>query len=145
MEEVEDDRSPARKKVEQGIAAFKRGMVSAGYVQLALDAYAAESVRLAVEAERVYRWINFNAKDWATQEHPPERKLVLVQRAERQDIGSPIKDAPAVAVGYLRYAAGDKSSPFFVCPGVGGETVAWCDCLPEGFGAPLWPGFPVKP
>lgn len=88
------------------------------------------------------RWVGFDKANWATQEHPPERKLVLVQRAETKE--GPITYAPAVAVGYLRYAAGCKDSPYFVCPGVGGETVAWCDCLPEGFGAPLWPGFPAE-
>lgn len=72
---------------------------------------------------------------------PPERRYVLVQCAEQPEIGMP----PCVAVGYLRYAAGDIESPYFVMPGVGGighrKTVThWCDCLGDDFTAPLWPG-----
>jgi hypothetical protein len=56
---------------------------------------------------------------------------------------------PSVAVGYLRYAAGDKSSPYFVVPGFGRsfEVTHWIDCLPENLSPPLWPGFvsPVGP
>lgn len=87
-----------------------------------------------------YRWINFDPANWATQEQPPERKLVLVQSEGREG-----GYAPSVGVGYLRYAAGCKDSPFFVVPGgKRGRDVAWCDCLPDGFGAPLWPGYPVQ-
>jgi hypothetical protein len=86
------------------------------------------------------KWIDFDPANWATQKHPKERKLVLVQLPGVPERGG----SPAVAVGYLRYAAGCKDSPYFVTPGVGGNAVAWCDCLPRGFGAPLWPGFPVK-
>lgn len=86
-------------------------------------------------------WIAFDSANWATQEHPAERKLVLVQSE-----GRPGGVSPSVSVGYLRFAAGCKDSPFFVVPGVErGKDVAWCDCLPEGFGAPLWPGFPPLP
>jgi hypothetical protein len=90
-----------------------------------------------------YRWVNFDPTNWATQEHPPERKLVLVQ-SEGGVVDGAIIQAPSVGVGYLRYAAGCKDSPFFVVPGgKRGRDIAWCDCLPEGFGAPLWPGYPV--
>jgi hypothetical protein len=85
----------------------------------------------------VAEWIDFDPAKWAVQQHPPERKLVVVQLPARPDKGLP----PAVAVGYLRYAAGCKDSPMFVTPGIGGIPVAWCDCLPQGFGAPLWPGY----
>lgn len=90
-------------------------------------------------------WIEFDPNNWATQQHPPERKLVLVQAGNRALDGSLV---PLVAVGYLRYAAGCKDSPRFVLPGVTHDidsVSAWCDCLPEGFGVPLWPGFPPAP
>lgn len=82
------------------------------------------------------KWIEYSESKWADQPLPPERKHVLVQIAARPEEGMP----PAVAVGYMRYAAGDKNSPVFTIPGVGGSVVAWCDCLGDDFTAPLWPG-----
>lgn len=81
-------------------------------------------------------WTNYRQELWANQPLPLERREVLVQIAAREleGMGMP----PAVAVGYLRYAAGDKNSPYFVIPGIGGDVVAWCDCLPDDFTAPLW-------
>lgn len=58
---------------------------------------------------------------------PKERKYVLCRIAPRDEEGLP----EAIAVGYLRYAAGDKSCPFFVIPGVGGQVTAYADCLPQ--------------
>lgn len=70
---------------------------------------------------------------------PPEYKLVLVQISGAEEIGMP----PSVAVGYLRFAAGDKRCPYFVVPGFGRrfEVTHWIDCLPENLSPPLWPGF----
>lgn len=85
------------------------------------------------------QWIDFDPAKGYQQPLPPERKLVMVQSEGRTAKGLP----PSVSVGYLRFAAGEKDSPFFVVPGVErGKDVAWCDCLPEGFGAPLWAGYP---
>jgi hypothetical protein len=78
-------------------------------------------------------WVTFNTCLGSSQRLPPERRCVLVQLPPNGE-GS----APAVAVGYLRFAAGDKECPYFVTPGIGGTPVAWCDCLPGGFYAPLW-------
>jgi hypothetical protein len=99
------------------------------------------------------KWIPFEVYG----EHPPERRHVLVQfeHADTKTGGYP----PMVVVGYLRYAAGEKDSPFFVCPGVEQSYVPadphakvnvlgqlnrrathWCDCLGDDFNAPLWPG-----
>jgi hypothetical protein len=39
--------------------------------------------------------------------------------------------ARSIAIGYLRYAAGDKDSPRFITPGIGGIPSHWCDCLPQ--------------
>ncbi len=58
-------------------------------------------------------------------EIPAERKVVLVW----------LKDGFLPFCGYIRYAAGDIASPFFVVyhgnTKIGSEVVAWCDCLPD--------------
>lgn len=81
-------------------------------------------------------WVLYEQELWANQPLPAARRYVLVQIAAMDAEGMP----PAVAVGYLRFAAGDPDSPTFTIPGVGGEVVAWCDCLPADFTAPLWRG-----
>ena len=95
----------------------------------------------ASERKPSYTWVDFDPKNRETQPLPPEYKLVLVQMAARPGNGK----TPAIAAGYLRNDAGQKDSPYFVCPGVEGDAVAWCDCLPEDFCAPLWPGIPLRP
>lgn len=82
------------------------------------------------------KWIEFDQQKWDHQPLPPARRHLLVQVAAKAEEGLP----PAVAVGYMRFAAGCKDSPTFTIPGVGGTVVAWCDCLPDDFTAPLWPG-----
>jgi hypothetical protein len=79
-------------------------------------------------------WREFNGID-TVDPLPAERRKVLVQIA-----GTDKGDAPAVAVGYLRYAAGDKGSPFFVVPGFGRDfrVTHWSDSLGDEFSAPLW-------
>lgn len=68
---------------------------------------------------------------------PPERKYVLVQQDEVPEQYR----RSSVVVGYLRYAAGDKTSPQFIRPGAAiGEITHWCDCLGDSFNAPLWFG-----
>lgn len=70
-------------------------------------------------------WVN------AQERLPKERKEVLCR------VQSVMRGAPdALVVGYLRYAAGDKDSPMFVVPGLGGTVLEWCDCLPEKFTYP---------
>ncbi len=63
---------------------------------------------------------------------PPERKLVMVIVKEEPEEGLP----PTLAVGYLRYSAGEKDSPFFVIPGRGGRVSHWLDCIPDDFATP---------
>ena len=72
-------------------------------------------------------WVNFDKAQEDYQELPPERRdvLVLLQRTRSNF-------PKGVAVGYLRFAAGCKDSPYFVIPGIGGEVDAWCDCLGSG-------------
>ncbi|MFN7782246.1 MAG: hypothetical protein ACK5PG_05890 [Lysobacterales bacterium] len=82
------------------------------------------------------QWIDYSEDLWHRQPLPPERRHVLVQVAARLDKGMP----PAVAVGYMKFAAGCKDSPRFIVPGVGGPVVSWCDCLGDDFHAPLWAG-----
>lgn len=65
---------------------------------------------------------------------PPERRMVLVQ------IGPTDSEAPCVAVGYMKFAAGDGDSPGFIVPGARPHFVVthWADCLGDDFTAPLW-------
>lgn len=74
----------------------------------------------------------FDKSKGSKQKLPKERKLVIV-RMEVNMVGFP----DGFGVGYLRYAAGDKNSPYFVVQGIHtGNEVGWCDCLPEGFKLP---------
>lgn len=56
---------------------------------------------------------------------PPERKVVLVW----------LKKSALPFCGYIRYAAGDKTCPYFVVyhgnTQKGSQVIAWCDCLPD--------------
>ena len=84
-----------------------------------------------------YHWIEFDIAKFNSQALPAERRFVLVQIAQQDDKGLP----PSIAVDYLRYAAGDETSPFFVVPGVPHKAVThWCDCLGDDLVAPLWKG-----
>lgn len=71
---------------------------------------------------------------------PAERQPVLLAFTDSTDDDR----NRLTAVGYLRYAAGDLHSPFFVSPGVGDRPSHWSDCLDESFTNPSWPG-PIKP
>lgn len=77
------------------------------------------------------KWYNFDSLKGSRQKRPPERKYVLVRRASTE--GSMPE---SIAIGYRKNAAGDKQSPYFVVPGLGGPVLAWCDCLPKDF---VWP------
>ena len=72
------------------------------------------------------KWYKFSRDKGYRQKRPPISKLVLV-RIESKKSGSP----RSIAVGYRKNASGDKSYPYFVIPGIGGEVYEWCDCLPE--------------
>lgn len=72
------------------------------------------------------KWYRFDPSKGSRQKRPLEKKPVLVARKSEGD-GLPI----SIAVGYLRNAAGDKQSPYFVIPGLGGDAIGWCDCLGE--------------
>ncbi len=78
------------------------------------------------------KWYRFDRSKGSRQKRPPERKFVLVKLLSNK-IGCP----DGVAVGYLRNAAGDKQSPYFVVPGLHtGTELERCDCLPDDF---KWP------
>ena len=66
---------------------------------------------------------------------PRERSLVLL--VIPRDGGA----APTVAAGWLRMAAGDPDSLFFVVPGVGGSPTHWAPLHPDHLPIPGWPGF----
>ena|SRR3990167_9503726 len=74
-------------------------------------------------------WNEFNG---TSPDLPPERKLVMVIVEEEPDKGLP----PTLAIGYLRYSAGDKESPYFVIPGRGGSVSFWRDCIQDDFATP---------
>jgi hypothetical protein len=68
---------------------------------------------------------------------PPERKYVLLQLDDIEELGLPA----AVVVGYLRYSAGDRDCPYFVHPGIVARDTPvthWCDCLGDEFSVPGW-------
>jgi hypothetical protein len=90
-------------------------------------------------------WYEFRPEKFGCQKLPKERKRVLLQLSGNEKHGV----APAVVVGYLKYAAGDKQSPVFVHPGAGStysenghyigvRVTHWADCLGKEFAAPLW-------
>lgn len=81
------------------------------------------------------QWVPFCREDSNHQPLPPEHRCVLLMLPSREDWCTL---PPAVAVGYLKFAAGDKTCPYFVIPGVGGLPTHWCDCLGDDFHAPLW-------
>ncbi len=72
------------------------------------------------------KWYDFDSQKGYRQKRPPIKKLVLVQ-VQNLEPGS----YNPICVGYRKDAAGDKDSPYFVIPGVGGKVFRWCDCLPE--------------
>lgn len=74
------------------------------------------------------KWHPFSKEKGYHQKRPLERKDVLVI-IEKQSSSLP----RAVAVGYMKNSGGQKQYPYFVIPGIGGEVIAWCDCLPDGF------------
>ena len=86
-------------------------------------------------------WYPFDPAKGSRQHLPPLKKYVLVQiKHPQREHGAP----DPVVVGYMKNAAGDKQSPYFVTPGATiehgytepGRVIGWCDCLPESF---IWP------
>ena len=80
------------------------------------------------------KWRPFDMRLGSKQELPTAKRCVLVQTAAQPDVGLP----PGVAVGYLKFAAGDRNCPYFVTPGIDCKVVFWNDCLGDDFHAPLW-------
>ena len=78
-------------------------------------------------------WIEFKTGNPA----PPERRFVLVEL----DMHDSSFRSSAIVVGYLKYAAGDKDSPQFICHSIPGNwTVkSYCDCLGDNFERNGWP------
>jgi hypothetical protein len=94
------------------------------------------------------KWHKWDGSKGYRQKRPPLYKWVVVQleakSSEKVDFGVQLKPGlgliasypPGIAVGYRKDAAGDKSYPYFVIPGIGGKVLAWCDCLPLEFKPP---------
>lgn len=80
------------------------------------------------------KWHKFDKSKGYRQLRPPIGKWVMVKlEAKPHDVAT----LPCgLAIGYRKDAAGDKTCPYFVIPGIGGEVLEWCDCLPEGFEYP---------
>lgn len=91
------------------------------------------------------KWHPFDKAKGFRQLRPPLRKWVVVMLAPKDphqvalgfefkpEVPGLVVYPPGVAVGYRKDAAGDKSCPYFVIPGIGGEVIAWSDCLPDDF------------
>lgn len=97
---------------------------------------------------RAPKWYPFDWRKGYRQKRPPERKDVLVRIAPPIDGSSP---TGGIAVGYLRYASGDRNCPKFIVPFCGlvanpqilddpskGDVIAWCDCLDDEVIAEGW-------
>jgi len=89
------------------------------------------------------KWYLFDRTKGSRQKRPPVKKWVVVLRKREAsesieiDAKKLVSNSPeSIAIGYMKNAAGDKQSPYFVIPGLGGEVIAWCDCLPEDFDYP---------
>lgn len=89
---------------------------------------------VAVEVKEIDIGHGVKAQHYYGSHLPPERRMVLVQIDKSEG------NAPCVAVGYLKFAAGDEDSPYFVVPGARVDFVVthWADCLGDDFEAPLW-------
>lgn len=84
-------------------------------------------VRRLLEREKVATaWHPFNPSLGSGQRLPAKYQPVLVRVPENKERGTP----EGIAVGYLKFGAGDPESPYFVTPGIGGNIEAWCDVLP---------------
>jgi hypothetical protein len=65
-------------------------------------------------------WTEFDPNRLGMQPLPVERAAVLVElQSDKRGFPNPI------AVGYLKFSAGEKDSPFFVIPGLGGQVLRW--------------------
>ena len=74
-------------------------------------------------------WVPYERERWHHQPLPKERRWVLLLLAAQPEKGWP----QGVAAGYMKFGAGEKDSPYFIIPGIGGKVIAWCDCLPDDF------------
>jgi hypothetical protein len=76
--------------------------------------------REAGNQSEVQRWVSVRDASW-----PPEYKVVLVW----------LSDKHLPFCGYMKFAAGDKASPYWVIyhgnSEIGHDVIAWCDCLPD--------------
>jgi len=80
------------------------------------------------------KWHPFDPSKGYRQKRPKEKKHVLTLISGVADKGVP----HSIVVGYMKNAAGDKSSPYFVTAGCNFNheyrVIAWCDCLGDEVG-----------
>lgn len=74
------------------------------------------------------KWHKFDPARWR-RKLPKPRVWVLLTFPPRH---APTCILPrSFALGYLKFAAGDRKSPMFITPGIGGTPDAWAE-MPEG-------------
>lgn len=86
-------------------------------------------------------WVPFEGSLGSRQKLPPWRRAVLVRLTDKPEEGLP----HSLAVGYLKFAAGDPESPRFIIPGIGGIPTHWWDCLGDGAQEYLKAGWREEP
>jgi len=79
------------------------------------------------------KWYLFDKTKGSRQKHLPEGKYVVVLLESTDPSCLPC----GLGIGYRKDGGGDPQTPYFVIPGIGGEVIAWCDCLPDDFSYPI--------
>lgn len=74
------------------------------------------------------KWHPFDPTKWR-RKLPPERRWVLLTFPARSTRTGGLPRS--FALGYMKFAAGDRKSPFFVTPGIGGTPDAWAEIPDE--------------
>lgn len=81
--------------------------------------------------EKEEKWIPFiDPKLGKNKKLPPEKKYVLLHL---EHVDKSKFESGGICVGWLKYAAGDKTCPFFVHPAMDSfvRVIAWSDQIPN--------------
>jgi hypothetical protein len=91
-------------------------------------------------------WMPHKKELWNNQKNPKRGKVVLCRleggiKTSHEIPGIQGRLATttsySIVAGYIKFAAGESDSPYFVTPGpYNGPVTHWCDCLPKDF---QWP------
>jgi hypothetical protein len=103
----------------------KRSFIVRQETRLTRDAVLGYGEELRLTAEDEHEWVDVHYPLRPGDRIPPERKIVLCW----------VMQSALPFCGYIRYAGGDRMSPYFVVyhgnTDVGADVTAWCDCLPS--------------